>query len=258
MNATERRRLKRNANGTGHNLVGGCQGEWKDNTPTVRFWGLEAAEEYVDKLTNLLGPGCEVHTTETFCCSNACSAAEIPTILKRDWIAHNIQRVERREEKAGLFPFIMIEGAGPIYSISLYSASGEVREELNVNMANTNGLSYDDLVQLSRILGGPDHAVLVEEEEFCDTVGCSLEQIKEHLSEHWVEHDIGAVLAGLEFVPEPTVVLVSQRPGVVTWHLITQRDAKARQRCLEINELSRLYAQDSEQWHPKEPNESAS
>lgn len=71
--------------------------------------------------------------------------------------------------------------------------------------------------------------------------------MKEHLKEHWVEHDISAVLAGLEFVPEPTVLLVCYQPSLVTWHLITQRDAEARRRCLEINELSRLYEQDSEQ-----------
>jgi hypothetical protein len=38
--------------------------------------------------------------------------------------------------------------------------------------------------------------------------------MKEHLKEHWVEHDISAVLAGLEVVPEPTVVFVCYQPGL--------------------------------------------
>ena len=98
---------------------------------------------------------------------------------------------------------------------------------------------------LSRILD-PDQTALVEEEELCDTVQCLPEQIEEHLKEHWVEHDIRVVLAGLEFVPQPTVLLVRYRDGLVTWRLITQRDRHARQRCLEVNELSRLF-----NWEPQ-------
>jgi hypothetical protein len=213
----------------------------------VFIFGVEGVEEYVNKLADLLGPDCGVHTTESFCQSEACSPAEIKTLLKRDWVVHNIQRVERGEEKAGLLPLIMVEGAGPFYTVSLYSPTDVVRKECYPNMPNTNGLSYDDLVHLWRILGGPDHVVLVEEQEFCDTVGCSFEQIEEHLKEHWVGHDISAVLDGQEFVPEPTVLLVRYQPSLLTWHLITLRDAEARQHCLEINELSRLYEQDSEQ-----------
>src|ERR1019366_7739181 len=93
-------------------------------------------------------------------------------------------------------------------TVSLYSPTDVVRKQCYPNMPNTNGLSYDDLVHLWRILGGPERVSLVEEQEFCDTVGCLLEQIDAHLKEHWVDYDIRAVLAGLEFVPEPTVVLV--------------------------------------------------
>src|ERR1035437_9612373 len=178
MNSKERRRLKRNAHKTDHDLAAGRQAagvstEWKDNLSTVMFWGLEPTEDYVNKLADLLGPDCGVHTTESFCQSEACSPAEIKTFLKRDWVVHNIQRVERGEEKAGLLPLIMVEGAGPFYTISLYSPTADVRKECYPRMPNTNGLSYDNLVQLSRILGGPEHVVLVEEQEFCDTVGRS-------------------------------------------------------------------------------------
>ena len=249
MNSKERRRLKRNAHKADHDLAVGRQAagvstEWKDNLSTVMFWGLEPTEDYVNKLADLLGPDCGVHTTESFCQSEACSPTEIKTLLKRDWVVHNIQRVERGEEKAGLLPLIMVEGAGPFYTISLYSPTDVVRKECYWNMPNTNGLSYDDLVHLWRILGGPERVFLVEEQEFCDTVGCLLEQMEAHLKEHWVDHDIRAVLAGLEFVPEPTVILVCYQPGLVTWRLITLRDADARQQCIEINELSRLYVRD--------------
>src|ERR1035441_7462117 len=251
MNSKERRRQKRRTDGTDHGKAlnnHGDASQWSRTTDlaTVRFWGWEAAEEYANRLADLLGPDCGVHTTESFCQSEACSPAEIKTLLKRDWVVHNIQRVERGEEKAGLLPLIMVEGAGPFYTVSLYSPTDVVRKECYPNMPNTNGLSYDDLVHLWRILGGPDHVVLVEEQEFCDTVGCSFEQIEEHLKEHWVDHDIRAVLAGLEFVPEPTVFLVCYQPGLVTWRLITLRDADARQQCIEINELTRLYGSDFE------------
>ena len=249
MNSKERRRQKRKAAGTDHGKApnsnsGANQWSQATNLPTVFIFGVEGVEDYVNKLADLLSPDCGVHTTESFCQSEACSPAEIKTFLKRDWVVHNIQRVERGEEKAGLLPLIMVEGAGPFYTISLYSPTDVVRKECYAHMPNTNGLSYDNLVQLSRILGGPEHVVLVEEQEFCDTVGCSLEQIEEHLKEHWVVHDISAVLDGQEFVPEPTVLLVRYQPSLLTWHLITQRDAEARQHCLEINELSRLYEQD--------------
>src|ERR1039457_182578 len=241
MNSKERRRQKRRADGTDHGKAPNSSGgttQWSQatNLPTVFIFGVEGVEDYVNKLADLLGPDCGVHTTESFCQSEACSPAEIKTLLKRDWVVHNIQRVERGEEKAGLLPLIMVEGAGPIYTISLYSPTDVVRKECYGHMPNTNGLSYDDLVQLSRILGGPDQVFLVEEKELCETVQCAPEQMEEHLKEHWVEHDIRAVLAGREFVPEPIVVLVSYRNWLVTWRLITQRDACARQQCIEINE----------------------
>src|ERR1039458_5710654 len=249
MNSKERRRLKRDAHKADHGLaagrqVAGVSTEWKDNLPTVFIFGVESVEEYANRLADLLGPDCGIHTTESFCQSEACSPAEIKTLLKRDWVVHNIQRVERGEEKAGLLPLIMVEGAGPIYAISLYSPTDVVRKECYAHMPNTNGLSYDDLVHLWRILGGPDQVFLVEEKELCETVQCAPEQMEEHLKEHWVEHDIRAVLAGLEVVPEPTVVFVCYQPGLVTWRLITQRDAGARQQCIEINELSRMYVRD--------------
>jgi hypothetical protein len=167
-------------------------------------------------------------------------------VLNRDWALLNIQKVERYEEKAGVLPLILIEGTGNVFSLSLYSPTDEVRKQCYSNMPNTNGLSYDDLADLSRILGGPDQVFLVEEQEFCDTVQCAPEGMEEHLRGHWVEHDIRAVLAGREFVPQPTVVLVCYRNWLVTWRLITQRDASARQQCHEINELSRLYRSDSD------------
>ena len=249
MNSKERRRQKRRADGTDHskatnNNGGATQWSQATNLPTVFIFGVEGVEDYVNKLADLLGPDCGVHTTESFCQSEACSPAEIKTLLKRDWVVHNIQRVERGEEKAGLLPLIMVEGAGPIYAISLYSPTDVVRKECYAHMPNTNGLSYDDLVHLWRILGGPDQVFLVEEKELCETVQCAPEQMEEHLKEHWVEHDIRAVLAGLEVVPEPTVVFVCYQPGLVTWRLITQRDAGARQQCIEINELSRMYVRD--------------
>ena len=251
MNSKERRRQKRRTDGTDHGKApnnNGDASQWSRTTDlaTVGFWGWEAAEEYANRLADLLGPDCGVHTTESFCQSEACSPAEIKTLLKRDWVVHNIQRVERGEEKAGLLPLIMVEGAGPIYAISLYSPTDVVRKECYAHMPNTNGLSYDDLVHLWSILGGPERVFLVEEQEFCDTVGCLLEQMEAHLKQHWVDHDIRAVLAGLEFVPEPTVVLVCYQPSLVTWRLITLRDADARQQCIEINELSRLYGSDFE------------
>src|ERR1035437_4946833 len=251
MNSKERRRQKRRADGTDHGKAPNSSGgttQWSQatNLPTVFIFGVEGVEDYVNKLADLLGPDCGVHTTESFCQSEACSPAEIKTFLKRDWVVHNIQRVERGEEKAGLLPLIMVEGAGPFYTISLYSPTADVRKECYPRMPNTNGLSYDNLVQLSCILGGPERVFLVEEQEFCDTVGCLLEQMEAHLKKHWVDHDIRAVLAGLEVVPQPTVVLVSYRNWLVTWRLITQRDASARQHCLEINELSRLYGSDSD------------
>jgi hypothetical protein len=168
------------------------------------------------------------------------------TVLDRDWVLLNIQKVERDEEKAGVLPLILIKNTGNIFSLNLYSPTADVRKDCYPKMPNTNGLTYDDLANLSRILGGPDQVFLVEEEEFCETVQCAPEEMEEHLREHWVEHDIRAVLAGREFVPEPIVVLVSYRNWLVTWRLITQRDVGARQQCLEINELSRLYRSDSE------------
>jgi hypothetical protein len=168
------------------------------------------------------------------------------TVLDRDWVLLNIQKVERDEEKAGVLPLILIEGTGNSFSLSLYSPTDDVRKECYPNMPNTNGLTYEQLADLSRILGGPDQVFLVEEKELCETVQCAPEQMEEHLKEHWVEHDIRAVLAGREFVPEPIVVLVSYRNWLVTWRLITQRDACARQQCIEINELSRLYRSESE------------
>jgi hypothetical protein len=167
-------------------------------------------------------------------------------VLDRDWVLLNIQKVERDEEKAGVLPLILIEGTGNIFSLSLYSPTADVRKDFYPKMPNTNGLTYEELVNLSRILGGPDQVFCVEEEEFCDTVQCASEGMEEHLREHWVEHDIRAVLAGREFVSQPTVVLVCYSNWLVTWRLITQRDAGARQRCIEINELSRLYKSDSE------------
>src|ERR1035441_6804650 len=134
MNSKERRRLKRKAAGTDQgkapNSSGGAT-QWSQatNLPTVRFWGWEAAEEYANRLADLLGPDCGVHTTDSFCQSEACSPAETKTILNSDWVLHNIQRVERGEEKAGLLPLIMVEGAGPIYTISLYSPTDVVRKE---------------------------------------------------------------------------------------------------------------------------------
>jgi hypothetical protein len=168
------------------------------------------------------------------------------TVLDRDWVLLNIQKVERDEEKAGVLPLILIEGTGNIFSLSLYSPTDDVRKQCYPNMPNTNGLSYDELANLSRILGGPDQVFLVEEQEFCETVQCEPDQMEEHLRDHWVEHAIRKVLAGLEFVPQPTVVLVSYRNWQVTWRLITQRDAGARQQCIELNELSRLYRSESE------------
>ena len=249
MNSKERRRQKRRADGTDHGKAPNSSGgttQWSQatNLPTVFIFGVEGVEDYVNKLADSLGPDCGVHTTESFCQSEACSPAEIKTLLKRDWVVHNIQRVERGEEKAGLLPLIMVEGAGPFYTISLYSPTDVVRKECYPQMPNTNGLSYDNLVHLWRILGGPERVFLVEEQEFCDTVGCLLEQMEAHLKEHWVDHDIRAVLAGLEVVPGPTVVLVCYRNWLVTWRLITQRDAGARQQCIEINQLSRLYRSD--------------
>src|ERR1017187_3789124 len=186
MNSKERRRQKRKAAGTDHGKApnsnsGANQWSQATNLPTVFIFGVEGVEDYVNKLADLLSPDCGVHTTESFCQSEACSPAEIKTFLKRDWVVHNIQRVERGEEKAGLLPLIVVEGAGPFYTVSLYSPTDVVRKECYAHMPNTNGLSHNDLSQLSRILGGPEHAVLVEEQEFCDTVGCSLEQIEEHL-----------------------------------------------------------------------------
>ena len=241
--------MKCKAAGTDHGKAAKSSGgetQWSQatNLPTVRFWGWDAAEEYANKLADFLGPDCGVHTTESFCQSNGCSTEEMRTVLDRDWVLLNIQKVERDEEEAGVLPLILIEGTGPIYPISLYSPTDDVRKQCYSNMPNTNGLSYDELAKLSRILGGPERVFLVEEQEFCDTVGCSPEQMEEHLTEHWVEHDIRAVLAGLEFVPEPTVVLVSYRNWLVTWRLITQRDASARQQCLEINDLSRMNVRD--------------
>jgi hypothetical protein len=251
MNSRERRRQKRRTDGTDHGRAPNSSGgttQWSQatNLPTVFIFGVEGVEDYVNKLADSLGPDCGVHTTESFCQSEACSPAEMKILLKRDWVAHNIQRVERGEEKVGLLPLVLVEGAGPFYTISLYSPTADVRKECYPRMPNTNGLSYDDLVHLWRILGGPERVFLVEEQEFCDTAGCLLEQMEAHLKQHWVDHDIRAVLAGLEFVPEPTVVLVCYQPSLLTWHLITQRDAEARQHCLELNELSKLYEQDSD------------
>jgi hypothetical protein len=251
MNSKERRRLKRKAAGTDqgkatNNNGGATQWSRTITLPTVRFWGWAAAEEYANTLADLLGPDCGVHTAETFCQSNGCSAEEMQAVLNRDWALLNIQKVERSEENAGVLPLILIEGTGNICSLSLYSPTDEVRKQCYSNMPNTNGLSYDELADLSRILGGPDQVFLVEEQEFCETVQCEPDQVEEHLRDQWVEHDIQAVLAGREFVPQPTVVLVCYRNWLVTWRLITQRDAGARQQCLEINELSRLYRSDSE------------
>ena len=251
MNSKERRRQKRRTDGTDQgkapNISGGAA-QWSrtTNLPTVRFWGWEAAEEYANRLADLLGPDCGVHTAETFCQSNGCSAEEMRTVLDRDWVLLNIQKVERDEEEAGVLPLILIEGTANIFSLSLYSPTADVRKDCYPKMPNTNGLAYEELVNLSRILGGPDQVFCVEEEEFCDTVHCAPEEMEEHLREHWVEHDIRAVLAGREFVSQLTVVLVCYSNWLVTWRLITQRDAGARQRCIEINELSRLYKSDSE------------
>ena len=220
--------------------------EWKNNLPRVTFWGANAAEEYVEKMTVILGPHCGVHTAESFCQSNGCTPDEMDTLLDRDYVLHNIQKVERGEEKTGLLPLILIQNHHNIFSISLYSPTSALRKECYPPMPNTNGLTQEDLRKLSQILGNPSQVFLVEEEEFCRTVECAPAQVEEHLREHWVEHDIWAVLAGLEFVPEPTVVLVSFRDGLVTWRLITQRDPEARQQCFEINELSKLY-----EWEPK-------
>ena len=251
MNSKGRRRQKRRADGTDHskatnNNGGATQWSRTINLPTVRFWGWDAAEEYANRLADFLGPDCGVHTTESFCQSNGCSTEEMRTVLDRDWVLLNIQKVERDEEKAGVLPLILIEGTGNSFSLSLYSPTDDVRKECYPNMPNTNGLTYEQLADLSRILGGPDQVFLVEEKELCETVQCAPEQMEEHLKEHWVEHDIRAVLAGREFVPEPIVVLVSYRNWLVTWRLITQRDACARQQCHEINELSRLYRSESE------------
>lgn len=249
MNSKERRRLKRKAAGTDQgkapNSSGGAT-QWSQatNLPTVRFWGWEAAEEYATRLADLLGPDCGVHTAETFCRSNGCSAEEMQAVLNRDWALLNIQKVERGEAVGGVLPLILIEGTGNIFSLSLYSPTADVRKQCYPNMPNTNGLTYEELANMSRILGGPDQVFLVEEQEFCETVQCAPEQMEKHLKEHWIEHDIRTVLAGLEFVPQPTVVLVSCREGLVTWRLITQRDAGARQQCIEINELSSLYGSD--------------
>lgn len=249
MNSKERRRQKRRADGTDHGKAPNSSGgttQWSQatNLPTVRFWGWDAAEEYANRLADLLGPDCGVHTAKTFCQSNGCSAEEMRTVLDRDWVLLNIQKVERGEEKAGVLPLILIEGTGNIFSLSLYSPTADVRKDCYPKMPNTNGLSDDELANLSRILGGPDQVFSVEEQEFCETVRCAPEQMEKHLKEHWIEHDIRTVLAGLEFVPQPTVVLVSCREGLVTWRLITQRDAGARQQCIEINELSSLYGSD--------------
>ena len=214
--------------------------------PTVSFWGEDAAFEYVDKLTAILGPDCGSHTTATFCQSNQCSPQEMTALLKRDWVVHNIRKVERGEEKAGMLPLVLIQNTGNYYSVSLYSPTRKVRKECYPNMPNTNGLTGQQLEELSRILGR-DQYFLVEEDEFRNTVECQAEHIEEHLEEHWIEHDIRAVLAGLEFVPQPTVVLVQYHNELVTWHLITLRDDDARQHCIEINELSRLYAHGPEE-----------
>ena len=251
MNSKERRRQKRRSAGTDHGKApkssgGATQWSQATNLPTVRFWGWDAAEEYANRLADRLGPDCGVHTADSFCQSNGCSAEEMRTVLDRDWGLLNIQKVERDEEKAGVLPLILIKNTGNIFSLNLYSPTADVRKDCYPKMPNTNGLTYDDLANLSRILGGPDQVFLVEEEEFCETVQCAPEEMEEHLREHWVEHDIRAVLAGREFVPEPIVVLVSYRNWLVTWRLITQRDVGARQQCLEINELSRLYRSDSE------------
>ena len=249
MNSKERRRLKRKAAGTDQgkapNSTGGAT-QWSQatNLPTVRFWGWDAAEEYANRLADLFGPDCGVHTAETFCQSNGCSAEEMRTVLDRDWALLNIQKVERGEAVGGVLPLVLIEGTGNIFSLSLYSPTADVRKQCYPNMPNTNGLTYEELANMSRILGGPDQVFLVEEKELCETVQCAPEQMEEHLKEHWVEHDIRAVLAGLEVVPEPTVVFVCYQPGLVTWRLITQRDAGARQQCIEINELSRMYGRD--------------
>jgi hypothetical protein len=204
----------------------------RNNLPTISFWGEDAAFEYVDKLTAILGPDGDSHTTQTFCQSNQCSPQEMTALLKRDWVVHNIQKVERGEEKAGLLPLVLIQSAGNYYSVSLYSPTRKVRKECYPNMPNTNELTYQQLEELSRILGR-EQFYLVEEDEFCNTVECQLEHIEEHIDEYWVDHDIRAVLAGLEFVPQPTVVLVRYRDELVTWRVITLRDADARRRCLE-------------------------
>lgn len=247
----ERRCLKCKAAGTDHGKApksSGDETQWSQatNLPTVRFWGWDAAEEYANRLADLLGPDCGVHTADTFCRSNGCSAEEMRTVLDRDWVLLNIQRIERSEENAGVLPLILIEGTANIFSLSLYSPTADVRKDCYPKMPNTNGLTHEELVTLSRILGVPDQVFCVEEEEFCDTVQCAPEEMEEHLREHWVEHDIRAVLAGREFVSQLTVVLVCYSNWLVTWRLITQRAASARQQCLEINELGRLYRSDSD------------
>ena len=249
MNSKERRRQKRRSAGTDHGKApkssgGATQWSQATNLPTVRFWGWDAAEEYANRLADRLGPDCGVHTADSFCQSNGCSAEEMRTVLDRDWALLNIQKVERGEAVGGVLPLVLIEGTGNIFSLSLYSPTADVRKQCYPNMPNTNGLTYEELANMSRILGGPDQVFLVEEKELCETVQCAPEQMEEHLKEHWVEHDIRAVLAGLEVVPEPTVVFVCYQPGLVTWRLITQRDAGARQQCIEINELSRMYVRD--------------
>src|ERR1035438_2179406 len=106
MNSKERRRQKRKAAGADHGKATNNNGDvtqWSrtTNLPTVRFWGWEAAEEYANRLADLLGPDCGVHTAETFCQSNGCSTEEMRTVLNRDWVLLNIQKVERGEAVGG-------------------------------------------------------------------------------------------------------------------------------------------------------------
>ena len=65
MNSKERRRQKRKAAGTDQGKApnsGGDASQWSRTTDlaTVRFWGWEAAEEYANRLADLLGPDCGV------------------------------------------------------------------------------------------------------------------------------------------------------------------------------------------------------
>src|ERR1035438_4216418 len=82
MNSKELRRQKRRADGTDHGRAPDSSGgttQWSQatNLPTVFIFGVEGVEDYVNKLADSLGPDCGVHTTESFCQSEACSPAEI-------------------------------------------------------------------------------------------------------------------------------------------------------------------------------------